>query len=66
MVDDTVAVDETGQGPCGRVVHHADWNTHELYVAVAVPDQQLAAARDVSASLVVYLTVTAFCTAVSK
>ena len=66
MVGDTIALGETGQGCCGRAVQHGDWYAHELYVAVAVPDQQFAAARDVPARLVVDFTITALCTAVSK
>jgi len=48
--------------PCGRVVDRADRDSHELYVAVAVPDEQLAAARYISERLVVDLAVTAICT----
>ena len=51
-----VAVMRGGSGgglPCGRAVHHIDRYSDKLDVAVAVPDQQLAATPDVLTCLVV-------------
>ena len=47
----------------GRAVDQADRYSDVLDVAVAVPDEQLAAARDLLARLVVNVAATAVCTA---